>query len=198
MHSSAGGIPATYGVTRPGSDRCGLPSGRLLFPGGTGGRHEWGQQRPRGPICACRGGAAQQALVRTGPVLVRTSGSNDAVRLLPRGLRREAGRRDRDDVVGGEPLSCPPPGRGRRRQAGRLGGGWVPARDPGDVPGRDVDEADHDALPQSGGDGDRGSTAQSSLGCRRPPGRLRQDDARSPDGRGRARTSPRSTCPPDS
>ncbi len=46
---------------------------------------------------------------------------------------------------------------------GVLAGGRVPAGDPGDLLERAVPEADHDALPQPAGDGDRGAAAVLSV-----------------------------------
>ncbi len=68
---------------------------------------------------------------------------------------------------------------------GVLAGRRLPDRTAGDVALRAVREADHHALSQFPGDGDRGAAAQPSDRRRGADGRLRQDHARPDHGRDR-------------
>ena len=71
----------------------------------------------------------------------------------------------------------------REREARRAAGWRLPGRTAGDVARRNLRQADHHALSQFPGDGDRGIAAQPSARRRGADGRLRQDHAGPVDGR---------------
>ena len=106
----------------------------------------------------------------------------DAARPAGGCLRRSPPHRDREHGVRPQPVQRAPR-RGRRaRQARRLGGGWRPARPPGDVARRDAGPPDRDALAEPRGHGHRGAAPRQPHRRRRPPRRVRQDDPVAADG----------------
>ncbi len=72
---------------------------------------------------------------------------------------------------------------GRERETRRVAGRRFPGRAAGNVAGRNLRQADDDAVPQLPRHGDRGAAAQPSARRRGADGRLRQDHARPDHGR---------------
>ena len=92
------------------------------------------------------------------------------------GVPRQAADRDLQQLERARELQRPPTRAGRVGQARRAAGGRLPARVPGDVARRVVDEADDDAVPESDGDGRRGVDPRLPTRWCRPAHRLRQDE----------------------
>ena len=128
--------------------------------------------------------AAQPPLVRRQrPALVRPPLAHRADGLRPQRLRRQAGDRDHQHLVGHQHLPHALQAARRGGEARRLAGGRLSGRDAGDVARRGDAEADHDDVPQLPRHGDRGAAALLSGRRRGADGRLRQDHARAADGR---------------
>src|SRR5712691_9278039 len=105
-------------------------------------------------------------------------------------LRRPPRDRDRQLLVRADQLQRPSPEGRRRGEARRVVRRGVPPRVPHHLAGRDPHETDHDALPESHGDGRGRVPARLPARRRRAPLRLRQDDAGHAHGR-RLRRRPR-------
>ena len=116
--------------------------------------------------------------------------------LQRRGHGRETGHRDPEHLERRESLPHALQAARRGRQARRLAGRRLPDGDPRPDAGRDVHEAQHDALSQPAGDGRGGSASRLPGRRRRPARRLRQDRAGAGDGRHERRIFRRSSCPP--
>ena len=128
-------------------------------------------QTPRGP--------AQPSLARRQrPALVRPPLAPAPVRLRRDRLGRQAGDRHHQHLERDQRLPRASALARRGREARRAAGRRLSGRAAGDVARRAVREADHHALSQFPGDGDRGAAAQPSDRRRGADGRLRQDHAR--------------------
>src|SRR5262245_19777478 len=90
-------------------------------------------------------------------------------RIQRRRLRWPARRGHRELVVGAHELQRPPAAGRRRRQARRVERGRLPGRVPDDLARRSADEAHHDALQKSDGDGRRGVPTRLPARCRGAP-----------------------------
>ena len=102
--------------------------------------------------------------------------------MTPR-IGRQAGHRHHQHLERDQSLPRASARARRQRQARRAAGRRLPDRTAGDVARRNLRQADHHALSQHAGDGDRGAAAQPSDRRRRADGRLRQDHARADHGR---------------
>ena len=124
------------------------------------------------------GNAAQRALVRArrSPRL-RPSLARHADGLCAGGVERPPGDRDPQYLVGRAALPHAFQEPRRRRQARHPDGRRLPDGAAGAVAVGILPEADHHALPQSPGDGRRGTAARPPRRRRGADGRLRQDHA---------------------
>ena len=117
------------------------------------------------------------------PALVRPSLAAAPGRLRHRRLGRQAGDRHHQHLERHQRLPRASARARRGREARRAAGRRLSDRAAGDVAGRAVRQADHHAVSQLPGDGDRGAAALPSDRRRGAARRLRQDHARPDHGR---------------
>src|ERR1041385_3301069 len=141
----------------------------------------------RAPRCPFRGCNDQEEARRPSQpplarrqrhAFVRPSLAAAPDRLRRRRLDRQAGDRHHQHLERDQSLPFASPLPRRERQARRAAGGRLPDRIAGDVAVGNHGEADHYALSQFSGDGDRGALALASARRRGADGWLRQDHAR--------------------